>query len=59
MYKLEGLNETDINDISKQIADAFFDYKYNKDDLGLIKCFMNSGKANEALYKNFEIGERR
>lgn len=50
MYKLEGLNETDINDISKQIADAFFDYKYNKDDLGLIKYI----SSREAMFTYIE-----
>ena len=50
MYKLEGLNETDISDISKQIADAFFDYKYNKDDLGLIKYI----SSREAMFTYIE-----
>ena len=37
MEKLTGLNKTDLTEISKQIADAFYDYKYNEDDLGLVK----------------------
>ena len=37
MKKLTGLNKADVTEISKQIADAFYDYKYNEDDLGLVK----------------------
>ena len=37
MEKLTGLNKADVTEISKQIADAFYDYKYNEDDLGLVK----------------------
>lgn len=37
MEKLIGLNKADVTEISKQIADAFYDYKYNADDLGLVK----------------------
>lgn len=37
MKKLTGLNKDDVTEISKQIADAFYDYKYNEDDLGLVK----------------------
>lgn len=37
MEKLIGLNKADVTEISKQIADAFYDYKYNEDDLGLVK----------------------
>ncbi len=37
MKKLIGLKNEDIVNISHQIADAFFDYEYNKDDVGLIK----------------------
>lgn len=36
MEKLTGLNKTDVTEISKQISDAFYDYKYNEDDLGLV-----------------------
>lgn len=37
MIKLEGLSGTEISEISKQVADTFYDYKYNDEDLGLIK----------------------
>jgi GNAT superfamily N-acetyltransferase len=37
MKKLSGLSREDVTGISKQIADAFFDYKYNEEDLGLVK----------------------
>ena len=37
MKKLTGLSNEEILDISRQIADAFYDYKYNEDDLGLVK----------------------
>ena len=37
MKKLSGLSREDVTGISKQIADAFFNYKYNEEDLGLVK----------------------
>ena len=37
MIKLQGLNEEQLREISRQIADAFYDYTYNEADLGLIK----------------------
>ena len=37
MKKLTGLSRNEVRDISKQIADAFYDYKYNEEDLGLVK----------------------
>ncbi|WP_329886474.1 hypothetical protein [Pseudoramibacter faecis] len=37
MKKMEGLSKTEVANISHQIADAFYDYKYNKEDQGLIK----------------------
>ncbi|MBR1797771.1 MAG: GNAT family N-acetyltransferase [Clostridiales bacterium] len=37
MIKLQGLSQEEISVISGRIADAFYDYKYNEDDLGLIK----------------------
>jgi len=37
MKKLIGLSKEEVRDISKQIADAFYDYKYNEEDLGLVK----------------------
>ena len=47
--KLTGLKDEDIVNISHQIADAFYDYEYNKDDEGLIKyiksILINKGEA--------------
>ena len=37
MKKLIGLSKEEVKDISMQIADAFYDYKYNEEDLGLVK----------------------
>lgn len=37
MIKLTGFNKEEVAAISKQIADAFYDYEYNEDDLGLVK----------------------
>ena len=37
MIKLVGLSGEQVTEISHRIADAFFDYEYNKEDLGLIK----------------------
>jgi len=37
VIKLTGLNKEEVVTISKQIADAFYDYKYNEADLGLVK----------------------
>lgn len=37
MKKLKGLSETQLEQISHQVADAFYDYKYSEDDDGLIK----------------------
>ena len=42
MKKLIGLSKEEVRDISKQIADAFYDYKYNEEDLGLVK-YIKSG----------------
>lgn len=42
MKKLIGLSKEEVKDISKQIADAFYDYKYNEEDLGLVK-YIKSG----------------
>lgn len=41
MKRLTGLKNEEIAEISHQIADAFYDYKYNKDDQGLIKFIKN------------------
>ena len=37
MRKLAGLSDEQVTEISHRIADAFFDYEYNKEDIGLIK----------------------
>ena len=37
MIKLVGLSDEQVKEISRRIADAFFDYEYNKEDIGLIK----------------------
>ena len=37
MIKLAGLSDEQVTEISHRIADAFFDYEYNKEDIGLIK----------------------
>ena len=37
MKKLKGLSEQQIEVISHQVSDAFYDYKYNAEDLGLVK----------------------
>ena len=50
MEKLIGLNKADVTEISKQIADAFYDYKYNEDDLGLVKYIKS--KDDMFIYMN-------
>ncbi|MBQ9687406.1 MAG: GNAT family N-acetyltransferase [Oscillospiraceae bacterium] len=37
MIKLTGLNNEQVQEISRRIADAFYDYPYHEDDLGLMK----------------------
>lgn len=37
MLKLEQLDVVELNSISKEIADAFFDYPYQNGDKGLVK----------------------
>ena len=37
MLKLTGLTNEQVHEISCRIADAFYDYQYNENDLGLIK----------------------
>ncbi|MCR5531897.1 MAG: N-acetyltransferase [Lachnospiraceae bacterium] len=37
MIKLEGLGKNEVEAVSRQIADAFYDYRYNPEDEGLIK----------------------
>ncbi len=36
MKKLRGLSDKQIEQISHHVADTFFDYKYSKDDDGLL-----------------------
>ena len=37
MIKLTGLGKDEVEAISRQIADAFYDYQYNVEDEGLVK----------------------
>ena len=37
MRKLQGLARDQVREISRRIAEAFYDYKYNEADIGLIK----------------------
>lgn len=37
MIKLQGLSREKVREISGQIADAFYDYRYSSEDTGLIK----------------------
>ncbi|MBR4640751.1 MAG: GNAT family N-acetyltransferase [Butyrivibrio sp.] len=46
MIKLAGLSDSEVEVISRQIADAFYDYEYNKEDQGLIKFIPN----RESMY---------
>ncbi len=48
MVKLENINKDELNQISAQIADAFFDYKYNSEDKGLIQFI--SARENMFTY---------
>ena len=32
MKKLQGLTSKEVENISRQVADAFYDYKYNEED---------------------------
>ena len=59
MKKLIGLSKEEVRDISKQIADAFYDYKYNENDLGLVKyiksrddMFTYMNAITQAAYKS-------
>lgn len=44
VIKLQGLSREQVQQISAQIAEAFYDYKYNEDDTGLIK-YIPTGEA--------------
>ena len=46
MVKLKNLSDREVEVISKQIADAFYDYRYNDEDQGLIKYIPD----REAMY---------
>lgn len=37
MKKLTGLSDAEVTEISRQIADTFYDYEYDEEDAGLIK----------------------
>lgn len=43
MQKLNELSKNEIKTISHRIADAFYDYRYNSDDEGLLKYISNHG----------------
>lgn len=46
MIKLTDITDEEIDTITKEIADAFYDYEYNKEDQGLIKFIPN----RESMY---------
>ena len=48
MKKLKDLYKDQVTAISRQVADAFYDYKYNEDDQGLIKYISN--RENMFIY---------
>ena len=50
MLKLTGLSAAELTEIARQIADAFYDYKYNEDDIGLIKYI--SSREDMFIYMN-------
>ena len=37
MIKLQGLSREQVREIARQIAEAFYDYRYHDEDVGLIK----------------------
>lgn len=39
MIKLQGLSSEKVREIASQTADAFYDYKYNEEDIGLFLMF--------------------
>ena len=41
MVRLKGLSQIEVEEIKRQIADAYFDYQYNEVDEGLIKYIPN------------------
>ena len=44
MIKLQGLSREQVREISRQIAGAFYNYKYSDEDIGLIK-YISSEEA--------------
>ena len=44
MIKLQGLSRESVGEISRRIADAFYDYTYHEADIGLIK-YISSREA--------------
>lgn len=44
MIKLQGLSGEELREIARQTADAFYDYTYNGEDIGLIK-YISSREA--------------
>ena len=44
MIKLQGLSGETVQEIASQTADAFYDYRYNDEDIGLIK-YISSREA--------------
>jgi len=56
MIKLQGLSGEKLREIARQTADAFYDYTYNGEDIGLISCKTplpqwNSGAAPGSLIR--------
>ena len=58
MIKLQGLSSDKVRKIARQTADAFYDYKYNDEDIGLIKyistreaMFIDINAIVQAAYK--------
>ena len=43
MIKLQGLSGETVQEIASQTADAFYDYRYNDEDILLIHPMMSDG----------------
>lgn len=50
MIKLKGLSDEDISEISRVVADAFYEYEYNDEDEGLVKYLET--KEDMFIYMN-------
>ena len=50
MKKIQGLSSEQVKEISRQIADAFFDYRYNEEDMGLIKFISGRDAMNTYIH---------